>query len=205
MDKKGVFASLIEKGDPNASRSWFYRMGQNLTINQKDLIREATQIGTARSFVRPGRMYFFYYMPQHARQLPYYDRFPLVIPFNITEDGFTGLNMHYLPPVYRALLFDGLVPFIQSVGEQPDQTKIRMTYEMLTSISRLRYFKPAVKQYINTNVRSRFIIVPPEEWNLALMLPLESFAKKSINVVYRDSRQKIRNDHNKPANKNRTQ
>ena len=56
-----------------------------------------------------GKMYMFFYDPKHKATLPYYDRFPLVIPIERYPDGFLGLNMHYLAPKLRLSLLEGLM------------------------------------------------------------------------------------------------
>jgi hypothetical protein len=48
-----------------------------------------------------GALYFFVYDPKGKHDLPYYDRFPLVMPLQRYDDGFLGLNLHYLPLKYR--------------------------------------------------------------------------------------------------------
>ena len=45
----------------------------------------------------PGEMYLFFYDPKFKNVLPYYDRMPLVLPFRVVNDGFYGINLHYLP------------------------------------------------------------------------------------------------------------
>ena len=44
-------------------------------------------------------------------ELPYYDKFPLVFPWRRLEDGFIGLNMHYLPHFHRVQLLTRLMQF----------------------------------------------------------------------------------------------
>ena len=51
-----------------------------------------------------GALYFFVYDPKTKADLPYYDRFPLVLPLKREPDGFLGLNLHYLPIPLRIKL-----------------------------------------------------------------------------------------------------
>ena len=44
-----------------------------------------------------GKMYLFQYDAKHKKILPYWDRFPLIFPFDYAKDGFYGINLHYLP------------------------------------------------------------------------------------------------------------
>ena len=57
-----------------------------------------------------GGLYFFYYNPKGKGDMPYYDIFPLVIPLHRYNDGFLGLNLHYLPITYRLRLMTKLLP-----------------------------------------------------------------------------------------------
>jgi hypothetical protein len=43
-----------------------------------------------------GGLYYFMYDPKGKDDMPYYDRFPLVMPLKREVDGFLGLNFHYL-------------------------------------------------------------------------------------------------------------
>jgi hypothetical protein len=63
----------------------------------------------------------------------------------------------------------------------------------LQSASKYKYFKPCVKRYLWNHVRSKFVTIPPEEWDLVLMLPLERFEKKSTAQVWKESLQKAEN------------
>ena len=53
-----------------------------------------------------GKVYSFRYNAVYARVLPYYDRYPLVLVLsrNSRRRTFTGLNLHYIPPLYKKQL-----------------------------------------------------------------------------------------------------
>jgi len=94
------------------SRSWFDRQVQilareNLTP-QKVISGNTDQLTTT---IMPGHLYMYIYDPKLKETLPYYDRFPLVFPYRKTQDGFIGLNMHYLPYNLRIGLLDSLLVF----------------------------------------------------------------------------------------------
>ena len=63
-----------------------------------------------------GKMYFFSYDPKWKDKLPWYDRFPLIFPIERYNDGFLGINFHYLHPRDRAILMDELKEFLDSVS-----------------------------------------------------------------------------------------
>jgi hypothetical protein len=133
-----------------------------------------------------GRMYMFFYDPKHKLTLPYYDRFPLVFPFGMYDDGFIGMNMHYLSRPARAKLMDALYT-VQNNRRHDDTTKLKISYGLLSSAAKYRWFVPTIHRYLAGHVRSRFLEIRPEYWDFALMLPTERFEKKSRSSVWRES------------------
>ena len=137
-----------------------------------------------------GNMYMFFYDPKYKDTLPYYDGFPLILMMGPAKGGFYGLNLHYLPPVLRARMLDGLMD-ITNNKSYDETTKFQIRYNMLQRTSKLKYFKPCFKHYLNEHVRSRFALVPAPEWEIATFLPTADFQKSSKATVYRDSRKMI--------------
>jgi len=148
-----------------------------------------------KSQIRIGDMYLYHYDPKHKATLPYYDRFPLVFPFKKVPRGWLGINMHYLPLNYRAMLMDSLYDLTTN-QRFDEQTRLRLNYDLLNGASRFRWFKPTVHRYLISKVRSRLVYIHPSEWDIALFLPLERFYTDTKRIkkqqVYRDSRSIIR-------------
>lgn len=138
-----------------------------------------------------GSMYFFMYDAKHKKTLPYWDRFPLIFPFETAPGGFRGLNMHYLPLPLRAKLMDALYD-ITSNERYDETTKLKLNYQTLKSAAQFKYFKPTVHHYLRDHLRSRFLYIYPSEWDIALFLPLERFQKADKKQVWKDSREIIR-------------
>ena len=186
--KKGAQKGILPAKEEE-SRNWFRDKAKRVrNLDQRSLM----QSGIVRGRVMPGFMYMFSYDPKLKDTLPYYDRFPLVFPFGKVEGGFMGLNLHYLPRNYRAVLMDAL--YDEEYLSDTDfnaKTKLVINYQILNSTSKLEYFKPCVKTYLYSHVKSRYILVPSNEWDIALFLPTENFAKASKEKVQRDSVRKI--------------
>lgn len=144
----------------------------------------------SRNNVQPGFMYLFGYDPKMKKELPFYDRYPLIFPFKSEDGGFLGMNLHYLPHIMRARLMDELYDLTNNERFN-DSTKLIASYKFLNSASRYKYFKPCVKRYLFNHVTTRFLFIPSSEWDIALFLPLERFEKQSTSSVYKDSRFKI--------------
>jgi hypothetical protein len=171
------------------SKEWFRDKASQVSNMPINSVIES--IDSQSYYPSLGRMMLFRYDPKTADSLPYFDKFPLIIPFKRLNNGFMGINFHYLPLDLRAKLMDGLYDYINNTNFD-ETTRIRITYELLSSVASLKYFRPCVKHYLNTSMRSRFLVVPPEQWDIALFLPLERFSKTTKQNVYRDSRKIIR-------------
>jgi len=171
------------------SMDWFKRKAQAMgRVNRSQLMKEDPIELKNRGIM--GNMYMFFYDPKTKDTLPYYDSFPLTIVVGPAEGGFYGLNLHYLPPMLRARMLDGLMD-ITNNKSYDETTKFQVTYNTLQRASKLKYYKPCFKHYLNSNVRSRFAYVPPPEWEIATFLPTADFQKSSRSAVYKDSRAAI--------------
>jgi hypothetical protein len=174
------------------SRSWFDKQvasmaKQQLTPN-KVLQGNPDQLVTR---IMPGHLYMFAYDPKLKKELPYYDRFPLVFPFSKTPDGFIGLNMHYLPYQLRIALLDNLLVF-RSNNRLDETTKLKYSWQVLDGVSRYKAAQPCVKQYLIGHVRTQFRQVESKDWATAMLLPVERFVGASKQEVWAESRKIIR-------------
>ena len=133
-----------------------------------------------------GSMYLYGYDPKFKKQLPYYDRFPLVFPIDEVKGGFIGLNMHYLPLRQRAVLMDSLYGLV-SDQRYDDNTRLKLSYRVLKNAAKYKFFKPCIKKYLASNVKTRFLKIEPVEWDIALFLPLQRFENASAARIHRDS------------------
>ena len=203
-----VFDSILRKaqqqgiapGVKRASRDWFRKQAQQVSsgrANPTRMIRNEPERLVRRPMI--GSMYLFNYDPKYKKTLPYYDRYPLIFPVGGEEKfagyasqggAFYGLNVHYLPPPLRARLMDAL--YTTTNNKAYDQTtRMRVSYQILQSASKYRFFKPCFKKYLVSHVKSQFLKIEPNEWDVALFLPTERFVGASLNRVYKDSRNRI--------------
>jgi len=171
------------------SRAWFMNKAKNLNVSRSRLMKEDPIELRSRPAV--GRMYMYFYDPKTKDTLPYYDRFPLIIMVGPAPRGFMGLNLHYLPLDVRAKFLDALLGTINN-ERYDESTRFRLSYDMLKRASRLKAFRPCLKRYLSSHVRSRLALVPAPEWEIATFLPTADFEKASSSEVYKDSRRKMR-------------
>ena len=172
------------------SREWFRKkaadMGKN--VSRGALMKEdPIQLKNTKIL---GSMMMFFYDPKGKDTLPFYDSFPLVIVMKPAAGGFLGLNLHYLPPVLRAKFLDALLE-VTNNKKYDDTTRFEATYDLMQRSSKFKYFKPCIKHYLSSHVRSRFAFVPAPEWEIATFLPTADFQKASQSAVYADSRRKM--------------
>jgi len=126
-----------------------------------------------------GRMHCFYYDPKLKDELPYYDIFPLIVPIDYSIQGgpgFLGLNLHYLPPAARKAFFDKLLK-VRSDKTLNPQSSLLISYSICKHVASLAPYKQCIKKYLYDHIRSPFLDINPEQWNMVVPLPLQSFKK----------------------------
>jgi hypothetical protein len=155
------------------------------------LMREEELVLKSKSL--NGQMIMFFYDPKGKKTLPYYDEFPLTVVVDKAPGGFYGLNLHYLPPILRAKLLEALME-ITTNKAYDETTRMRFTYEKLKDASNFKWFKPCFKHYLTKHTKSRFAVVPADEWVIATFLPTADWQKtdQSGAKVYSDSRKQLR-------------
>ena len=131
-----------------------------------------------------------FYNPKLKDSLPYYDRFPLVLPIEHYQDGFLGLNLHYIHPKQRIILLDKLSNTLSN-RNYDENTRMRITYEYLKAASNIFEATPCIKRYLYPHIKSRFLEISSNEWDIAALLPMENFAKANSSKVYSESRKKF--------------
>lgn len=191
---KGIRAGQVP-GRTAAAREWYRNQAKELPRKtQTDrLIRELRTDSERRQDNRfmLGNMYLFAYDPKHKATLPYYDRYPLIFPINKAKGGFLGINLHYLPPPFRAKLMDELYSVMNNKAFN-DTTRLTASYKVLNSTTKFKQFKPCIKHYLNAHVKSKPAYINPTEWDVALFLPTQKFVGATATQVYADSRKIIR-------------
>jgi hypothetical protein len=171
----------------NKARDWLRAKISNLNPTRQALMADRMRLKD-KSVI--GRMYFFYYDPKTKDKLPYYDKFPLVLPIEQYPDGILGLNLHYIHPKQRIILLDKLSEFANN-SKYDKTTKLRLSYDLLKSSSKIFETTPCIKRYLFSHVESRFLEIESSEWDIAALLPVSSFVGATQNKVYSDSRKKF--------------
>lgn len=179
----------FKPGRNRPSRSYFRNAARN-----EGRIDGYKEIGQDNARFVPnleiGNMYCFLYDAKHKDTLPYWDKFPLIFPAGPAKDGFYGVNFHYLPHATRAKLMDALYS-IKTDKNFDMNTKIQLSYDVLISTSKFKWFKPAFKHYLYGHMESEFIFIPSAEWDAALFLDMAQWQKQPEGTVWADSNSKL--------------
>ena len=185
-----IKTSLAKEGltpRTNASRAWLRAKVNDLKPTSSALMKDRDRLKNTSMI---GKMYFYFYDPKTKESMPYYDQFPLVIPIEKYNDGFLGLNLHYIHPKHRMILLDKLSDTMSN-DTYDEKTKLKINYRYLAAASRIFEANPCIKRYLFTQIESRFLEITADEWDIAAMLPVESFVGATTSKVYADSRKKF--------------
>lgn len=161
-------ASSRELGD------WLSNKAKTAATMRRKIISTTQRVS---DYPMPGKMYFYFYDPKYKAVLPIYDRFPLVLPIEPYNDGFLGLNLHYLAIPARKELLNGLIKY-RNNSFMDERTKIKVSYDLLKNTKYIGIASPAVKRYLFSHVESPFVEIVPSEWDKAINLPVAQFVKR---------------------------
>lgn len=189
----------------NLEQTYYKNNGKNAKRNikksmdwfRKRITKNFSSVRTARMFrdrdlwksgMTLGKMYLFEYDAKHKDELPVWDRYPLIIPFDAwkgksPDDGKTveyvlGINFHYLPPALRMIAFRALLKF-KTKDRFVKSTRLDFSWTVIKALAQSKYFKHSVKMYRMDQVRSKFVEMPAQSWEIVLFLPLARWQKGS--------------------------
>lgn len=175
------------------ARKWFQDNVKQLFAkytpnDRKNVIGDNTIPIRGRKY--QGKMYMYMYDPKHKKTLPYYDKFPLVFILEIYQDGFLGINLHYIPLKLRIVLLKRLES-IASDKNFDENTRLLLSYQTLVKFSKFSYAQPCIKRYLFSHVRSRIRMISAANWTLAIFLPTARWEKAAEARVHNESRKII--------------
>ena len=162
-----VFDKILDTTTGRKSYDWYRKKVRSMTTPSA-----RTLISQGKATIRPkyGIMNLFGYDPKHKATLPYYDRFPLIMPLERAKGGFYGLNFHYLP-------FGARVAFLRQLSRYAsDKNFDKKTRYQLPSLSG-EYYKKTVKHYLFNHVRTSFLNITADEMAIGIFLPVARFIK----------------------------
>jgi hypothetical protein len=167
----------IQKLRQDAAKKWFIGKAKSVLGYRRKLIDEGEMI-RGRDIVSIGKMYFYCYNPKHKATLPIYDIWPLVFPIEKYNDGFLGLNMHYLPNKQRRFFLDGLKAHANN-KKFDRTTRLDVRYPLIRDnwIMNL-YGTPCIHRYLYKQMLTLCVEIQAHEWDYVIDMPLELFVEK---------------------------
>lgn len=183
--QREAYRNGLQKGSKKAMK-WFRERLTDTRVNQKQLLNDKTR---RVAKITVGKMFIYQYDPKLKKVLPYYDAFPLVIPFRILSDGWVGLNLHYVAPAMRAKMLD-LLMTIANNKKWDESTKLKISWRAIQGLAQTKAFEACVKRYLASHVKSQFIQVEAYDWQTAIFLPVAKFKKATEAEVWKDSMRK---------------
>lgn len=125
-----------------------------------------------------GKMYFFKYDPKGKAYLPKYDKFPMCFPIEMYNNGFLGVNLHYLDAGIRQSIVNTFLKYKDNKYTD-ERARLNLSYDLIASTKRINTVtRPCIKRYLYNQVRSQFIEIYPEEYDKAIQLPVEEWVFK---------------------------
>ena len=202
----GIFDEIREAAHgQEMSMRWYRQKVQELLPKPqvRQMIREGRKEGKVT--VRPnfGTMNLFYYRPKTPQRLKYWDIFPLVIPMGRRlNNGFVGINFHYLSVPQRWALLERLQMFqtpstLDAFDSEEGSDEVMALF--WPQIKKKKGVRPIVRRYLTEYMKSRFLKIELSEMLIAASLPVERFytgewgKKKRVlpQKVFRDTRRSI--------------
>lgn len=174
------------------AKNWFRNKLKNAIYGKDDneLELQNNYIGMQSRIVDPfGRLSFFIYQAEYDEKLPYWDAAPLTLMYNEDDEHMYGLNFHYVHPMIRVKILSTLIDYM--VNANNERAYLAITYSAMKNLSTHRYIKPCIKTYLKSNFRTPPVVIKPEYWHQAIMLPTAQWKRASNNKVWRDSSQQF--------------
>jgi len=168
-----IFEEIRDSADGRELSEKWYRFKVKQVLGTRGSFRGvmADADGVQRkSIPKWGNLNLFWYRPKTAKKLPYYDTFPIVLPFKKHKDGFTGINFHYLPIYMRIKLLN----LLDAGFGDDDKGRLQVFWH---DLKRLKLARPIVRRYLAPHVHSLFLHIPLEDMFVGILLPVEKFYK----------------------------
>ena len=135
-----------------------------------------------------GGMFFYVYDAKTKKDLPYWDKFPLILLLERKGDNFLGLNLHYLDYDTRLKTISNILR-TTSYDKSTDMLISNITYNTIKSSPLYKDLKQVcVKKYLSSQLRSRILPVESHEWIFAAMLPVADFQKQTNTNVWKKTK-----------------
>ena len=172
---------------------WYEEKIKQFTIPSRGELIQQGGIHTKKQGPFYGEINMFFYDAKFKKTLPYWDRFPLVIPifdktFNFdSKIEFMGINFHYLSIPLRIALLNQLVNLYikrSVIDEEGLEAFNKQTRLVITNFSHListtSEAMPCIKHYLTSHITSNIRRIKATEFIISMLLPIEDFYSEKL-------------------------
>jgi hypothetical protein len=159
-------------------------------IKQKagDVLRDEN-LSNRFKYKKSGYMYLFGYNPPNRKESPVYDKFPLILVVQFSNNFIYGLNIHKLPLRERILLSIYLLKYRFDSRDGSYRAKIN---SLMGSRLISKYINESEIYYVS-GVRTKIKMIKEDELIDMLFQPFEKFVGMSRSKVQSTTRKNIKN------------
>jgi hypothetical protein len=97
-----------------------------------------------------------------------------VIPFNIYDDGFIGINLHYANKDDRSKILQYL---FRLRSKRTSREYVRISYRSLQAATKSSVLQPCIHRYLSNHIKTRLVKIDMSEWENIASLPLAQWKK----------------------------
>lgn len=170
---------------------WFrVRVSKDLNVKASQLLNatEYKKENAEKGHLLIGRLYLFKYEAETAgdAELDVYDQYPLIFLFNSSKSKegkllLHGLNVHYLTPRERMMLFIELLK-LKSSKRFNARTKLKLQWNLIKSVVKSELYTRAVHAYRVDRIHSRMQQIAATDWEIVVFLQLQNWLKPKTNA-----------------------
>lgn len=192
--KKAQLSDHSLRQHTKESLDWFRRrVSKDMKHSRYTMLRESgsykRRTGLEGRATLVGRLFYFAYEAVEAgdRLNNVYDQYPMTFVFNVSESAngdklMHGLNVHYLTPKEKAVLFVKLSTIRNKKG-WTNATKLKISWDIIKAIVGHKIYEKAVHTYRADRFQSKLIEIHPEHWEIATFLQLSKFVSIDGSAV----------------------
>lgn len=197
-------AKYRELKGPNAKRNtaqahkWFMqRISKDTNLKAENVYKQMKGGKTRNPMDKGliGRLFLFNYDAKMKDELPVWDSWPMTFFFsahvgngvNNGEKGVVylhGINVHYLPPKLRLLLFTNLIK-LKNDSTLREKTRLKLSWNAIKQIAGSRVAEHCVKTYRADHIRSELSEIMPQDWIIAISMQLARWNNGTKRTAWR--------------------
>lgn len=174
----------IDRSSSKKSMNWFGGKVHQMLSGEKER-KLVNNIGDGNDDAKPrllkdfdkpkplqlGSLYLQAYDAKHKLTLDVWDSLPLFFLLKFRNDGYLGLNLHYMDIGTRVAVLGALMEYANN-DKMDDTTKLKLSWSLVNNVSQLAPLKDCVKHYLFDHVTSTPVYISPENWETIAKLPI---------------------------------